>query len=293
LALKWPSYFPRNWTFWQGGWRANPPALSKQNGATYPTMTNLRRACLAAALCALITASSFAPAALAQPAAIAAAIADPARPAADRDRDANRKPADLLAFSGVKAGDRIGDYAAGQGYFTRLFSAAAGPKGHVYASVPAALFQYPNIVSGIAQIEAYAKDHPNVTVIAASALDSARYPEKLDLFWISQNYHDLKDPFMGPVDMAAFNKVVFDALKPGGSYIVLDHAAAPGSPADVTDTLHRIEPSVVRREVEAAGFRFVGESKALANPVDAHDKSVFDESIRGHTDQFIYKFRKP
>jgi predicted methyltransferase len=227
------------------------------------------------------------------PKTIAGAVADPARPASDVERDAGRKPGEMLAFAGVKPGDRVGDYAAGQGYFTRLFSAAVGPAGHVYATVPASLFQYPNIVKGIAEIEAYAKDHANVSVTAASALNAARYPEKLDVFWISQNYHDLKDPFMGPVDMAKFNRAVFDALKPSGVYIVLDHVAAKGSPADVTDTLHRIEPSTVRREVEAAGFKFVGESTALANPADPHTKGVFDASIRGHTDQFIYKFRKP
>lgn len=225
--------------------------------------------------------------------AVAAAVADPARPASDTERDANRKPAEMLAFAGIKPGDRVGDYAAGQGYFTRLFAAAVGPTGHVYATVPASLFQYPNIVKGIAEIEAYAKDHANVSVTAASALDSARYPEKLDVFWISQNYHDLKDPFMGPVDMAKFNKAVFDALKSGGVYVVLDHVAAKGSPADVTDTLHRIEPSTVRREVEAAGFKFAGESNVLANPADPHTKGVFDKSIRGQTDQFLYKFRKP
>ena len=108
-----------------------------------------------------------------------------------------------------------------------------------------------------------------------SAIDSASYPEKLDVFWISQNYHDLKDPFMGPVDMAKFNKAVFDALKPGGVYIVLDHVAAKGSPAEVTDTLHRIEPSVVRREVEAAGFKFAGESPLRGEPGrSAHRRAV-------------------
>jgi predicted methyltransferase len=225
--------------------------------------------------------------------AVAAALTDSGRPATDTVRDVNRKPADVLAFAGVRPGDKVGDYAAGQGYFTRLFAGIVGPNGHVYATVPATLFQYPNIVKGIADIEAYAKDHPNVSVTAASALDAARYPEKLDLFWISQNYHDLKDPFMGPVDMAAFNRAVYAALKPGGAYIVLDHVAAPGSAANVTDTLHRIEPSVVRREVEAAGFRFAGESKVLANPNDPHTAGPFDPSIKGKTDQFIYKFRKP
>jgi predicted methyltransferase len=225
--------------------------------------------------------------------AIAAAIADPTRPSTDTVRDANRKPAETLAFAGVKPGDKIGDYAAGAGYFTRLFASITGPTGHVYASVPSALFQYPNIVKGISEVQNYVVGHPNVSVNFASAMDAARYPEKLDLFWISQNYHDLKDPFMGPVDMAAFNRAVYAALKPGGIYIVLDHVAAAGSPDNVTDTLHRIEPSVVRREVEAAGFKFVAESKALANPDDPHTKGVFNASIQGRTDQFIFKFRRP
>jgi predicted methyltransferase len=97
---------------------------------------------------------------------------------------------------------------------------------------------------------------------------------------------------MGPVDMTAFNKAVYDSLKPGGIYIVLDHSAAPGAPADVTDTLHRIDPATVRREVEAVGFIFQGESTILANPADPRTVGVFDKSIRGHTDQFIFKFQK-
>ncbi|HEY3784006.1 MAG TPA: hypothetical protein VGL55_01870 [Steroidobacteraceae bacterium] len=224
---------------------------------------------------------------------IAAAIQDPVRPSSDTARDAIRKPAESLAFADVRPGDKIADYAAGSGYFTRLFSKVVEPSGHVYAVVPSGLFQYPNIVKGIAEIESYAKDRPNVSVIFASALDGVRFPEMLDLFWISQNYHDLHDSFMGPVDMAAFNKAVYEALKPGGLYLVLDHTAAPGAPADVTDTLHRIDPDVVKREVEAAGFKFAGESDILRNPADPRTAGVFDKSIRGHTDQFIYRFRKP
>jgi predicted methyltransferase len=227
------------------------------------------------------------------PHAVAAAVADASRPAADTERDADRKPALTLAFAGVKPGDKVADYAAGAGYFTRLFADVVGPQGHVYATVPNSLFVYPNIVKGIADIQTYAVAHQNVTVTFASALDAARFPERLDLFWISQNYHDLHDSFMGPVDTVAFNKAVYAALKPGGVYIVLDHVAAKNSPADVTDTLHRIEPSTVRREVEAAGFKFEGESKVLANPADPHTATVFDKSIRGHTDQFLFKFRKP
>jgi predicted methyltransferase len=225
--------------------------------------------------------------------AVGAAVIDAARAPADTARDADRKPAATLLFAGVKPGDKIADYAAGAGYFTRLFSVVAGPRGHVYASVPSALFKYSNIVTGIAAIQAYAVAHPNVSVTFASALDAARYPEPLDVFWISQNYHDLHDKFMGPVDMSAFNRTVYDALKPGGLYLVLDHVAAKGSPDDVTDTLHRIEPSTVRREVEAAGFLFDGESSLLANPADPHTVGVFDPSIRGRTDQFILRFRRP
>ena len=224
---------------------------------------------------------------------IRAALADPSRPASDSERDAGRKPLEVLAFSGVKPGDKVADYAAGSGYFTRLFSTLVEPSGHVYASVPSPLFQYENIVQGIADIQKFVVDHDNTSVSFGTPIQAAKYPDKLDLFWISMNYHDLKDPFMGPVDMAEFNRTVYDALKPGGIYIVLDHVAAPGSPPDVTDTLHRIEPAVVRREVEAAGFRFIGESKVLANPDDPHTKGPFDASIQGHTDRFIYKFRKP
>jgi predicted methyltransferase len=226
-------------------------------------------------------------------AAVVQAVADSSRPASDTARDVNRKPVETLAFTGVKPGDKIGDYAAGGGYFARLFAGVVGPAGHVYASVPSPLFQYPNIVKGIAEVQTYAATHPNVTVTFASPLDAAKYPEKLDVFWISQNYHDLHDSFMGPVDMAAFNRTVFAALKPGGVYLVLDHVAAEGSPANVTDTLHRIERSTVRKEVEASGFTFEGESAVLANPRDPHTAGVFDPSIQGRTDQFILKFRRP
>jgi predicted methyltransferase len=245
------------------------------------------------ALLSAATAATAAGGAAASAPVIAAAVSDPTRPASDTARDAYRKPAETLTFSGVRPGDAVADYAAGSGYFTRLFAAVVGPQGHVYAVVPSELFVYPNIVKGIGEIQSWAVHHPNTTVTMASALEGTRFPQKLDLFFIAQNYHDLHDSFMGPVDMAAFNAAVYAALKPGGIYLVLDHVAASGAPADVTDTLHRIEPSTVRREVEAAGFRFEAESGVLANPADPHTAGVFDKSIRGRTDQFIYRFRKP
>lgn len=222
---------------------------------------------------------------------ITAAVADSARPADDRNRDMARKPVESLQFSGVKAGDAVADFNASGGYFTRLFSDVVGSRGHVYAIEPVEIQQY--IAKSTAELRGYAASHPNITVSVETALDSLHLPTKLDLFWISQNYHDLHNKYFGPVDIAAFNKAVFDALTPGGSYVVLDHTAAPGAPADVTETLHRIDPATVRREVEAAGFVFDSESVILANPADPRTIKVFDKSIQGHTDQFILKFRKP
>jgi predicted methyltransferase len=220
-----------------------------------------------------------------------AAVADPSRPPTDTSRDADRKPAETLAFAHLKAGDKVADFVAGGGYFTRLFSDVVGPKGHVYTIEPSETSRF--TAKAAADLQTYATTHTNVTVIVAPAMESLKFPEPLDMFWISQNYHDLKNKSFGPLDMAAFNKGVYAALKPGGTYIVLDHTASPGAPADVTETLHRIDPAVVKREVEAAGFKFESESKILANPADPHTARVFDPSIRGKTDQFIYKFRKP
>jgi predicted methyltransferase len=226
-------------------------------------------------------------------AALAAAVADSSRPHSDTARDADRKPEQTLAFSGIKPGDRVADYVADAGYFTRLFANVVGSKGHVYAVEPTAFFKFQHFVKAVADLQGYAVTHPNITVTAAAALEGLKFPERLDLFWISQNYHDLHDEFMGPVDTVAFNRAVYSALKPGGVYVILDHSAAPGAPANVTETLHRIEASTVRREVEAAGFRFDSESSMLANAADPRTAKVFDQTIRGHTDQFILKFRKP
>jgi predicted methyltransferase len=115
----------------------------------------------------------------------------------------------------------------------------------------------------------------------------------VDVVWTSQNYHDMHDSFMGPPDIGKVNAAIYNALKPGGVYIVLDHAADAGSGLRDTDTLHRIDPAAAKKEVTAAGFEFVGADDALKNPADPHTKNVFDPSIRGKTDQFVFKFRKP
>ncbi|HWU27319.1 MAG TPA: hypothetical protein VN154_13055 [Rhizomicrobium sp.] len=225
------------------------------------------------------------------PAYLAAAVADPNRPQADVKRDADRKPADCIAFAGIKPGDKVADMIPGRGYFTRIFSKVVGPKGWVYAFIPSdldALYKQNNVFLP-------PPANPNYSNVSYIHAPIAKFvtPERLDLVWTSQNYHDLHDRFFGPADVAAVNKAVYAALKPGGIYIVLDHAAEAGSGLRDTDTLHRIDPAQVKKEVLAAGFVYVGESNVLRNPGDDHTKKVFDSAIRGETDQFIFKFRKP
>jgi predicted methyltransferase len=243
---------------------------------------------LIAASAALLLGSA---AAAKPPVYIAVAISDTHRPAEDTARDADRKPAEMLAFAGIKPGDVVVDLIPGKNYFSRLFAAAVGPTGHVY-SFEASEFDGAFASRHITVPSGTLEDYPNDTFIHAS-IAKLPIPQMADVVWTSQNYHDLHDKFTGPVDIMAFNKAVYAALKPGGVFIVLDHVAKPGSGLDATDTLHRIDPAVVKKEVVAAGFKFVGESKVLRNPKDPHDALVFDKSIRGHTDQFIYKFRKP
>jgi predicted methyltransferase len=224
------------------------------------------------------------------PAAITAAVASP-RPSADTARDALRKPAAVLALSGIKPGDKVGDFMPGQGYFTRLFSAVVGPAGHVYALVPAELAaKAPKIPAAISALAAE-PEYKNVTLIVAPTARTGA-PEKLDLVWTSQNYHDLYG-FFGADAAAQSDRAVFQALKPGGRFVVIDHVANAGTAATSPTTLHRIEPGVVKAQVLAAGFRLVATSDVLRNPADPHTAKVFDPAIRGHTDQFMMVFQKP
>ncbi len=227
------------------------------------------------------------------PANIAAAVADGNRPDTDRQRDANRKPAETLAFTGVKPGAQVAELLPGAGYFTRLLSKAVGSSGHVYALVPAPLPTAPADAPDFAtRVKAIAADpnYANVSVVV-EPFSELRVPAPVDLVWTSQNYHDLHN-FPG-LDLGVFNKMVFDDLKPGGIYLILDHTAEAGSGGRDTKTLHRIDPQTVKKEVMAAGFVFVGSSKLLHRPSDSHTLKVFDPAIRGKTDQFILKFRKP
>jgi predicted methyltransferase len=234
---------------------------------------------------------SAAVAAPAIPGYVTAAVAGANRPDADKQRDDGRKPAETIAFAGLKPGQTIADFLPGTGYYDRIFSGVVGPKGHVYAFYPAemkAFSKSPLPADGTKPFDKY----DNVTSVSTPANDFA-LPAPVDMVWISDNYHDIHDPFFAPAEVAKVNAAVFKALKPGGIYLVLDHAAPAGSGLADTNTTHRIDEAVVKTEVEAAGFQLVGESDALHNAADDHSKLVFDPSVRGHTDQFILKFRKP
>ena len=219
------------------------------------------------------------------PAYVKAAIADPVR-AGDTKDDTRRHGAEIVAFTGVKPGDKVLEIAPGGGYFTRIFSKVVGTKGHVYAVVPEPMRKYADATVKLPETLA------NVEVLFQPA-DALSAPQPVDVIFTSQNYHDYPDKFMGPTDPAALDKAAFAALKPGGVFIVIDHAAAAGVGMGATETLHRIDPGTVKQQVEAAGFKFAGESRVLRNPADDHSLNVFDKGIRGHTDQFAYKFRKP
>ena len=197
------------------------------------------------------------------------------------------KAPQVVAFIGLKPGDLVADIVAGR--LTASFAQAVGPSGKVYAVETAEFAKvHPDAVT---QMQALAAQSPNV-IVSSDPLASP-LPSGLDAVFIRQNYHDLYDQFMGPADVAAFNKAVFAALKPGGVYVVLDHAAIAGSGIDATDTLHRIDPSRVKADALAAGFKLDASSAIFENKADDHTKKVFDPSVRGHTDQFLLRFKKP
>jgi predicted methyltransferase len=244
----------------------------------------LRSAAIALAAVLLLAASARA----AIPAYVASAVADPARPADDSKTDALRDPADTLAFAGVKPGMVVGELFPGGGYYTRMLSDIVGPTGKIYA------LETSRWQDAVKLDQALVAEPGRANVqLDVEPFGQFKLPQPVDLFWITQNYHDLHIAKYGSVDMADFNSRVFQALKPGGIYFVLDHQANPGTTLEQIAVLHRIEKQQVITEVTAAGFRLIGEGKFLNRPGDDHTKPVFDAAIRGKTDQYALKFQKP
>jgi len=243
----------------------------------------MKKSVLGAALLALALSGAVMAAAI--PEYVTKALGDTTRPQADMDRDALRLPAQTIAFAGVKPGMKVAEFFPGGGYFTRPLSDVVGPTGHIYGIENAKWDD-----GSDAKVAAGVKEH-NVSM-QMTKFGAFSLPEKVDLVWLTQNYHDLHIAKYGPVDMAAFNRHVYESLKPGGIYFILDHQANPGTGEAQIAKLHRIEKSQVIREVEAAGFKLMAEGDALHRPADDHTKSIFDKSIRGRTDQYMLKFVK-
>ena len=227
----------------------------------------------------------------ATPAYVTSALNDPVRKE-DAANDERRKTADVITFTKVKPGQKVLELVPGSGYWTRVFSAIVGPKGHVFTVWPHEMDKY--AAKSVANWQELVTKPPynNVSLLQQSAVDLSA-PEPVDLVFTSQNYHDYYDKFMGPVDPSTLGKKLFAAVKPGGLVVIIDHSAEGGSGTRDTDTLHRIDPDVVKKDMAAAGFVFDGSSDALRNKDDPLSAKVFDASIRGHTDQFVYRFRKP
>jgi predicted methyltransferase len=216
----------------------------------------------------------------------AAIVAAPDRSDADRETDQRRQPAKMLAFAGVKPGMKVFDMEAGAGYSTELLARAVGPTGIVYGQDSAAVMER---IKDKFDIRAQKPEMKNVVHVVRN-FDDPIPPDvgNLDLITFFFAYHDTT--YM-PVDRAEMNKKMFAALKPGGYLVIADHSARPGDGATVGKTLHRIEESTLRQEVEAAGFKFVADADFLRNPADPRDAAVFHPKIPN--DEFVLKYQKP
>ena len=221
---------------------------------------------------------------------IAAALADPSRPSADRERDADRKPAELLAFAEVGRGDKVADFIMGGGYFTRILAAVVGPAGRVYAYQPTEFIGFRSDYAR-EQDEAVL-GRANAVPVRASLGDFA-FAEPLDAIITAQNWHDLHLRQAPPGLASNIARRLYAALKPGGVLLVIDHVANADPRFAAPQALHRVDPVAARAEIEAAGFRFEGALDVLRRADDPHTASVFDPAIRGRTDQFVFRFRKP
>ena len=225
---------------------------------------------------------------------IAAAIADPGRPATDREQDATRKPAEILGFLGVVPGMRVLDAFSAGGYYTELLARIVGSEGEViaYNNPPYAKFAEKGIAAR------YAGNRlPNARQVTSTLEQLELEPASLDAAIFVMSYHDLywrpADGSWPPTDPSLLLAKLYAALKPGGVILVQDHVAAPGGEvSEVVDRLHRIDPTVVKRDFERAGFEFESASDALTHPADDHTINVFNPAIRGNTDQFVFRFRK-
>lgn len=205
------------------------------------------------------------------------------------------KLSELIRFARIDAGATIIDVYPGAGDWTRLFSDVVGPEGRVISFVPAEVAHFKNDPVGLMRTIAEEPGRENVEAIAADLVAMSEITQPADVLWLHLFYHDLHTALMQArgATAANFNRAVYERLKPGGFYVIVDHAAAAGAGTGDAQSLHRIDPASVREEVEAAGFVLDAESTLLANRNDPHAIEVFDPLIKGETDRFAYRFVKP
>ncbi len=246
-------------------------------------MKTFTGAALAAML--ILMAAAGAGAERAAPAFAVAAVADAGRPAADRERDANRKPAEVIAFAGVRPGMVVAELDPARGYYTRILAKAVGPKGKVLALVTKGQIARPGVQD---ELNALTAAYPNVTVLTVD-YTALVLPQKVDLVWTTENYHDFHN---GPTaNIAAVNKGVYDSLKAGGIFYVEDHSAAIGAGLEATSKWHRMDEAIAKTELTAAGFKIVAESDLLRNPNDDRDSSA-RRPDHFSTDRFMLRLKK-
>ncbi len=226
-----------------------------------------------------------------------AAVRDIARPAEDQARDENRKPGELLAFAEIDRGDVVGDYIMGGGYMTRLLAMAVGTEGKVYAFQPEEFIAFRSEYADEqdAAVAPYAdvNGDPVQVVPLRGPLAEPGFPEPLDTIFTVMNWHDLYLDAMPEGTPETVTAMLYDSLKPGGSLIVVDHLAAEGAGAAAANTVHRMDADLARSVLTGAGFVLEEESDMYSRPDDPRDTNVFDPSIRGMTDQFAWRLRKP
>lgn len=247
-------------------------------------------AAIAASLC--FTAAP----ALAQKAAdYAAAVSAPGRSAEDIALDASRKPAEVLAFFGLKKGMVAADIMAGDGYYSTLMARIVGPRGKVMGYNPIQFVE--NDAKNAAAWKALTGASPNVSIATYPFDQFAAAPNSFDFVLLHMVYHDLyweSEKYKVPrTDPAAFLRTLYAATRPGGIVGVVDHVALPGDTRTTVEKMHRIDPETVKKDFLAAGFVLEAESPVLHVAADDHTKHVYDPAIRGHTDRFVFRFRKP
>ena len=224
----------------------------------------------------------------------AAAVASENRTDSDRESDAGRKPEGVLEHFGIQPGDTVLEMWAGGGYYTELLAHVVGESGKVVAHANTPMLQF----AGEAHTNRHVDNRlPNTEILLAENNELALEADSFDAATIILNYHDLywssEEYGWAQIDVPAFLAELYKGIKPGGMLGIVDHQAVSGSAADTGNTLHRIDSAIVIAELECAGFVLDGESNVLANPEDDHTKGVFDPAIRGMTDRYVLRFRKP